>query len=287
MDMRRFLALGTANTGKTHYGAQLYGRLSGSEISRLKLVSLPTDVQLFATAFQRLQEGITAPHTQLGTYEELVLRVKDRETGKEIEIAWPDYAGEQLNEVVQSRQIPELWQNRIIESTDWLLFLRLDQIHNHDSIFTRPLAELLDALDEARKTSRSDNGPLAHNALLLPAQTQLIEMLQIFTYIRSRSTPASGTPGLTVLLSCWDELSVPNGTSPRQQLQERAPLLNAFLAENWGAESLRCFGLSALGRNLDESKPDSDYLELGPRHFGYLVLPSGEITADLTIPIAT
>jgi hypothetical protein len=46
------------------------------------------------------------------------------------------------------------------------------------------------------------------------------------------------------------------------------------------------YGLSSLGKTLRKDEPDDDYLNSGPEQFGYIVMPDGSRTPDLTAPIA-
>jgi len=41
-----------------------------------------------------------------------------------------------------------------------------------------------------------------------------------------------------------------------------------------------------LGKALDEKEPDKDYLDGGPEDFGYIILPDGSQSSDLTLPVS-
>ncbi|MNN72689.1 hypothetical protein D3C81_1887490 [compost metagenome] len=116
-------------------------------------------------------------------------------------------------------------------------------------------------------------------------QARLIELLQMLMFIRNESNSKPlASPRLGVLLSCWDELGTDElNQPPTQVLERRLPMFSSFIHSLW-AEPL-VLGLSALGRALAPNSSDMDYVVQGPEHFGYVVLPNGQHTPDLTQPI--
>lgn len=88
-------------------------------------------------------------------------------------------------------------------------------------------------------------------------------------------------PRLTILLSCWDELETTE--LPTGLLASRLPMLWSFVRSNWTAPTV--IGLSALERTLSTTDADEDYAIRGPEEFGYVVLPDGTKSPDITLPI--
>ena len=86
---------------------------------------------------------------------------------------------------------------------------------------------------------------------------------------------------LVVLLTCWDEMENPG--KPIEELHERLPMLRDFVVTNWKEPSV--LGLSALGRALDQDRPDEEYVSQGSEKFGYVILEDGTRRTDLTLPI--
>lgn len=264
------LLIGESGVGKTHYGAQLLNRLMNGA-GKLRMDGAATNLQPFEAAMGRLNEGLTADHTPTTTYVDSLWPILD-ENGLKAELVWPDYGGEQIKSMSSTRQIPAAWRDRVMASPAWLLLVRLQQSRVSEDIFSRPLNSITGASVDNREVQISD-------------QARLIELLQMLIYIRNESTTKQlASPCLGVLLSCWDELGAAEiNQPPAQVLEYRLPMFSSFIHSLW-ADPL-VLGLSALGRALAPNSSDMDYIAQGPEQFGYVVLPNGQHTPDLTQPI--
>ena len=60
-------------------------------------------------------------------------------------------------------------------------------------------------------------------------------------------------------------------------------MLADFVSTNWKQPII--VGLSSLERPLDRKVRDEEFVTRGPEQFGYVVLPDGQTSPDLTIPI--
>ena len=113
-------------------------------------------------------------------------------------------------------------------------------------------------------------------------QGRTIELLQMLLYLGQFSLDRPlRKPRLTILLSCWDELKTTE--LPPALLATRLPMLWSFIRSNWISPSI--LGLSALEKALSKTEPDVDYATRGPEDFGYVILPNGERSTDITLPI--
>lgn len=261
------LLIGEADVGKTHYGAQLLKRLMKGD-GGLRMDGAATNLEPFEAAMERLNEGMAANHTVTSTYVESVWPIADA-GGTKAELVWPDYGGEQVKTMWSTRRIPSPWRMRVLSAPAWLLLVRLQQTRISDDIFSRPLSELKGAGNGNREVQISD-------------QSRLIELLQMLLYVRGAvSTEPLQSPGLCVLLSCWDELGTDD--RPAAVLQQRLPMFANFVASTWATPLV--LGLSALERPLSARNRDPEYAARGPEQFGYVVLPDGERSSDLTLPI--
>ena len=264
---KSILLIGESDVGKSHYGGQLLKRLM-REDCRIRMDGAATNLEPFREVMVRLDAGLSAGHTPSETYHESRWPIVDDE-GHKADLIWPDYAGEQIKNIIDKRRLPNVWRDRIVKSSAWLLLIRPQKIRTDDDIFSRPLASLKGNSTEPREAQLSD-------------QARLIELLQILVYVRSTSDKRIGRlPSLVVLLTCWDELEVQG--KPSDMLHERLPMFRDFVASNW--ENSSVLGLSALGRALNEKKPDEDYITQGSEQFGYVVLEDGPRSLDLTLPI--
>ncbi|WBB56031.1 hypothetical protein [Verrucosispora sp. WMMD573] len=267
MSRDSILLLGESGVGKTHFGAQLLRRLMKGD-GRLRMSGQATNLEPFESALESLNEGKAAGHTATSTYMDSIWPVADV-AGHQAELVWPDYGGEQIKSMISSRRVSNAWQSRVRQAPAWLLLIRLQQTRFGEDIFSRPLGDLRGAAIENRELQISD-------------QARLIELLQMLVFVGGAATGRQADrPRLGVLLTCWDELDF-DGT-PAAALEERLPMLAAFVRSTWYAPSI--VGLSALGRPLSPHDRDSDYVSRGPEHFGYVVKPDGSHSSDLTLPI--
>jgi hypothetical protein len=270
---KTILLIGNSSSGKTHFGAQLLSRLQ-TRVGLLSLRETPSNVGVFESVLQRLGQGLSSDHTETGFYGEVILPAVGK-SGQMLDLVWPDYAGEQMTGeqgISQVRTVPAPWMDRIDSSDHWILMVRPLSTATQEDLLNRPL----------------HGEPGLHTAEKPPTpspQLQLVELLQILRHVKKVSNlDPTQSPRMLVLLSCWDELPAENAT-PSEILAEHLPALSAFLRANWAADSLMIYGLSALGKSLSATEVDSEYRNLGPEKFGFVVLPSGEQTWDLTLPI--
>jgi hypothetical protein len=91
---------------------------------------------------------------------------------------------------------------------------------------------------------------------------------------------------LAVALSCYDQLVERRKyATPLDALRAVAPMLASFVQVNWHESSHFVFGLSALGRPLDQKTPDEDFVDKGPASNGWIITPDGKELTDLTWPL--
>jgi hypothetical protein len=268
-EQHTILLVGESNVGKTHYGAQFLKRLMVKACA-LKMHGAPTNLEAFTTALGCLTEGKATDHTPASSYVESVWPIQDSE-GRLAELVWPDYGGEQVRKLVTERRIPATWRERVLEATDWVVLIRLHSLRSEEDLFTRPLQSFAKAetQDEPAAFEPSD-------------QARTIELLQMLLYLAQFSLDRPlRKPRLTILLSCWDELNTTE--LPPRLLAARLPMLWSFVRSNWTSPSV--IGLSALEKALSKTVPDADYATRGPEDFGYVILPNGERSTDITLPI--
>ena len=266
-DDKSVLLIGESGVGKTHYGAQLLKRLMKGD-GELRMHGAATNLEPFEAAMESLNEGVTAGHTATSTYVDSVWPIMDSK-GRRAELVWPDYGGEQIKAMSTTRRFPAAWRSRVLSTPAWLFVVRLQQTRVGDDLFSRPLKELKSTAGDTREAQMSD-------------QARLIELLQMLVYVRGAIRPTQlRNPRLCVLLSCWDELGTDE--PPPEVLKQRLPLVADFIRSTWAEPSV--FGLSALERPLKAREPDIEYAIRGPEQFGYVVLPDGQRSSDLTLPI--
>ena len=89
---------------------------------------------------------------------------------------------------------------------------------------------------------------------------------------------------VAILAACvaLSACTTPIGNSPRKQ--ELNKEIQQWMAEQNAPRDSRV-RITDLGRTLTPNNSDMDYIAQGPEHFGYVVLPGGHHTSDLTLPI--
>jgi hypothetical protein len=266
----KIAVFGKSNVGKSHYGAQLIGRLN-AETGILRMRGAAPDLAAFDDVVQSLSGGVPGVHTAAGSYTETILPVV-AESNVRIDLNWPDYAGEQVSALLEERIVPASWHQRVEGADGWVLLVRLKNAPLTDDIFSRPLGDLNSSRPEEYLVERS-------------SQARLVELLQMLLYTR-RSRTGKEKPALAVLLTCWDELKLREDIKPAEVLREKLPLLAAFLENNWEEGRVLFFGLSATGVALSKGSPNQDFIFKGAEQMGWAISSEGERTTDLTMPIA-
>lgn len=270
------IVLGGPDSGKTHYAAQLYGRLQRRP-GALRLrheAGTPPDLSPLNDVLVCLENGRSAGHTPTGTWAEVHLPLVDG-AGRATDLRWPDYGGEQVRAVAESRAVTPPWRDRLVAASGWLLFIR-------------PTAETAypDALDKLTKRSTAEAAPGARS-IGWDASARLTELLQILLHVAGVGTSSRvSSPRLAVMLSCYDEVQS-DAEAPREFLDGRFPLLSSFIESTWHQGSLSIWGLSSLGKALAKDGADDDFIDEGPEQQGWVIPPEGSRReADLSLPLA-
>lgn len=274
----RILVVGEHDVGKTNYGTQLLGRLRLAR-SRLEMDGPADSIAPFEAGLADLNEGRAPAHTPAGANHDLTLPL--RLGTRTFSLQWPDYGGEQVSEILRSRNMSETWHSRVRDADAWMLFLRLAAISNAPDALARPARQ-----PRRRKSS-------ATTASLAPAATdggwnansRSVELLQMLLHTKGVSLDRPvRSPPLVVALTCWDELGQP--LTPAAELARHLPMLHAFLKANWAPEALAIYGLSSLGGSIQTPEVSEKHRDLGPETQGFVVQPNGERSADLVEPLA-
>lgn len=271
------LIIGGPNVGKTHFGGQLYGRLNSRKFNyKITPDNRPADLTIFQDVINKLSEGKRAGHTESSANRNIELKIDD-DFGNKIVFAFPDYAGEQVKSIVDIRRINTIWKQYIEISSSWILFVRLDDINPIEDIINRGIP----SPDEIQK--RKEQAP----PVKISEAAHFVELLQILLYIKGIPFMNKiNKPNLTIVLSCWDVLNLPEDTIPNELLKTRLPLLYNFIKNNWADNSLAIIGLSSTEKTLND-EPDEEYIERTPIDFGYIINSKGEKEKDLTLSIRT
>ncbi len=273
------LVIGEHNVGKTNYGVQLLGRLRANAYPDICLDGTPDTIAPFDSGLTALNQGLTPAHTPSTSHLELVLPIRFNE--QRISLTWPDYGGEQISEILQSRSFSEAWQNRIAKADAWMLFLRLNTIDDSLDAIAHPAPK--GRVGAPKKTMELDATgaakPWNSNAKMIELVQMLLHEKRVSIHDRVK------LPALVVALSCWDEISTQKQDTPFAVIKRKLPLLYDFLTTIWDTEWITVFGVSSLGMAIEPNKVNEVFRDEGPERHGFIVNPDGLKTSDLSEPL--
>lgn len=266
------LLIGKPHSSKTVYLAQFYIRLQKKK-SQLKLSRPVANLTPIAPALAALTDGKEPEPTHAEQRVPFVLPITNGE--QEFELLCPEYGGEQINNIIRTRELDSQWMSAVNESDHWVFFIRLNGVNKAQDIsdITPNKANIASEQEER------------NNEYGVSDQVAFIELLQILLYQKNNDYHYRNRKvKLTIALTCWDELEI--SERPDAQLKKELPLFYAFVETNWHGDSWRILGLSALEFSLKDPVNCEKYTISGPESFGYMVLENGEITKDITQLIA-
>jgi len=261
------LLIGKPHSSKTVFLSQFYSRLLKKK-SRLRLYKSVDDLSPITGAREALASGEEPQTTPAEKSVKFYLPIQIG--GQQVDLKCPEYGGEQVVNIVESRELNKEWKSSIKDSDSWVLFIRLNNIN-----------KFLDISDITYTDQHKKNVENSIESDKLSDQCFFIELLQILLHQKGHDYHLKNSKSkLTVVLTCWDEMSIDE--RPYDVLKNKLPLLLNFMESNWNSDLLNILGLSAQGFALNTIENKEKYQIDGPEEFGYLVLAYGEKVDDLT-----
>lgn len=269
---KSILLIGKPHSSKTVFLTQLYSRLQKGK-SQLSLYKPVDDLSAIAAAREALSNGEEPQSTPSEINVKLNLPISIG--NDKIDLVCPDSGGEQVNHIIQRREVNAMWKASINESNNWVLFIRLNSVNG-----ALDLSNI--TVGEHHLNSSENHEPIPYS---ISEQVSYIELLQILLFVKGHDYHfRNESIKLTVVLTCWDEME--SILNPKDELSQRLPLLLNFIESNWSAEKLNIIGLSALGFSLSTNENREKYQYDGPENYGYLILSDGQKDTDITQLIA-
>jgi len=268
---KSILIIGKPGSAKTTFLAQ-FVIIARKAKSAVKFWKTPENIQPIEDAIKKLRSA-TETETTHAT-DNHIINLPVTINGKNLELKCPDYGGEQINEMLNIREINTHWSELINNSNSWIVFIRPQKL---ESIFD------LSNKTAPKEVSSNKDEPIP--LFKASEQSTIIELLQMMLSIKSVGYQAPIiTPKITIALTCWDEIE--ESITPVSFLEKNLPLLNQFLKNNWQSTSFKVIGVSAQGFRLNTSENKEKYLDYGPDKFAFIVRGnSTERIMDLTILI--
>ena len=260
------IIVGQPGTSKTTYLSQLVLQVEGKK-KAIKFRNKPDDISILKDAITRLRNGKEVQATPSDNNE--VIKLPLSIDGNEIDLICPDYAGEQISNLLEAREIDTKWIDLITQSSAWIIFVRPTQLSVFYDISTK-------SITEAEKTEHPSNIEFQ-----ISDQSNLIELLQILRHYKKLTVQQeTERPKLLVAFTCWDELD--DKVSPIEYGQRQLPLFYEYIANNWHNESFSFAGLSAQGGKISDVKENYDIF--GPEESAYIVeQDGGDRVYDLSV----
>ncbi|RNI23370.1 TRAFAC clade GTPase domain-containing protein [Rufibacter latericius] len=265
---KSILLIGRPHSSKTVFITQFYSKLRKGK-SKLTLHKPVDDLTTIAPARDSLANGEEPQSTPAESNLMLFVPIKFNEVI--IDLACPDYGGEQINKIIRERNLDKKWLDSIKSSNNWLLFIRLSSIDRSIDISNVTVTKEYLNKDENNFGS----------VFTISDQSFLIELLQILLDAKGHDFHFNNNQvKLVVALTCWDELNTDE--RPKDILKSNLPLLLDFIEANWSKESVKVLGLSAQGFSLNNPDNKLKYKTYGPEAFGYIINEEGGRVDDIT-----
>lgn len=265
---KQLLIIGMPYSSKTVFLIQFYSRLQKRK-SKMILEKTVGNLTPIISGREALANG-QEPESTIGRKSEKML-FSIRLDDKIIELMCPEYGGEQIDSVLSLREVNTNWKEAIINSNNWLYFIRLNSVSH--------------SLDASKmiltKKDLKTNKDTLESEYVISDQSAFIELLQIFLDLKGNDYHFKNKLlKLTVVLTCWDELETQN--TPREVLKDKLPMFLNFIEANWEVEKLKILGLSAQGFSLNTDENKEKYQIDGPEEYGYVIKQDGMKTNDIT-----
>lgn len=265
---KSILLVGKPHSSKTVFLTQFYSRLQRKK-SRLSLYQPIDDMSPIYDAQDALAKGDPPNPTPSEQHRKFNLPIQSHD--EKIDLLCPEYGGEQVTKIIESRSLSKEWSESIEECDNWIVFIRPNSIN-----------KALDISDVTVTNQLTKNASEKFNhEYAISEQVFFIELLQILLHAKGNDLHfVNNSISLTVVLTCWDELNTDK--KPTDFLKKALPLFLDFIKSNWHPEKLHILGLSAQGFSLDLPENKEKYQTLGPHNFGYIIMPDGTMENDIT-----
>lgn len=263
----KILLIGKPHSGKTTFIGQLCARVEANN-SALKLYKAVENLTPIIEATRALAKGEEVKTTPTDKNSVICLPLQHGEV--KIDLDCPDYGGEQVNHIIENREVDFKWADSIKQSENWILFIKPSDLNTSYDLSNKTI-----------KSEELENGNGKSEEYSVSDQSSFIELLQILLHTKGQDSHfKNATTKLTVVLTCWDELT--STSSPKEELKKILPLLLNFIETNWVESKVNILGLSSLGLSLKEQENKIKYQESGSENFGYMLKSDGAKDQDIT-----
>ena len=242
------LIIGLPNTGKTTFLAALWNAVYSEDPTKFfKLKDLPYARDYMVKISTEWATCKQLERTSIGSEKNVQMKLEDTESGKVIEVCFPDLSGETFLYQLKDSQCTKHYDSFASKANGILLF-----IHPNEVVEPVRIDEVASCRDVVGESDLGVDEMVAWKTEHLPTQVQLIELLQFYLHCRPLPTASR----IAVIVSAWDILLEAEEV-PEKWVEKRLPLLDQFLKANQERLLYRVYGLSAQGGDIEE---DMDHL---------------------------
>ena len=271
MSQENILICGLPDSGKTTFIAALWYLLFSEEISTsLSSEGLPDNREYLNKLSRKWCRIDPMDRTATDETQEILLHLKDNNTGEELNLRVPDMSGETWENIWSNRSCAKNAADWSRDASGVMLFVHADKIRQPIDIESNS--------DESETSEETEEVTWSPNKS--PTQVILVDILQALSY------PPLGDNKrrLAIIISAWDKAS-DAGLSPEEYVETYLPLLYQFLHNSGLFSQVKIYGVSALGGDLElEVELENLKAENTPSK-RIKVVEGNKSHHDLTVPI--
>ena len=278
--------IGLPGSGKTTYLAALWHTVNATDGQppALRIGSLAKGAPQYLNAIARKwRDAAEQDRTQVTGNKLVQMNLLDAQ-GNDVDVAFPDVAGETYQQMWESRDCDDETEH-MLQAGNVLLFINSDTIKkprwiNDDNRQAK-------AMNLESEDTTSAKG-VKWEPKMAPTQVQLVDLLQLL-----RQDPLDvGPRKLAIGLSAWDRVE-PEGLSPSDFLSAKLPLLSQYLKSDADGWDWRVYGISAQGGQY-KSNPDAKVAyDAAPEVLAIeeasdrikVISDDGTVSRDITAPL--
>jgi hypothetical protein len=282
-----FVIIGLPASGKTTFLAALWHLVeSGETQCRLVLNRYDGDLAYLNRIAEAWRNFEKVPRTSQVGDKDVIIHLRDRETGSRGAAFFPDLAGETFDAQVEARHCRPEFVDAVARGAGILFFVSADIKQDAMSVVELNAALPAGAAGPAGTDGEANAAgpappepPAEWGPRLIPTQVRVVQLLS--DLLRAPFDPRRRR--LTLLISAWD-LARGAGLDPDAWLASRMPLVHQFLRTNGASFEHRIFGVSAQGVDLGDNLAVDRVAGVTPSRRIQIVGPDGD-GHDLTLPL--
>jgi len=235
-----------------------------------QLVGDRTHLNRIASDWEKCEE---VPRTSTAAEVTVSMYLRESEGGSRSVVKFPDLSGESFSRQISHRTCERAYVEGLEGSGGILLFITANRVQDDVTIVDAA------SMYEGDKNSVESTEPVGWSPKMIPAQVQLVDLLQFLDHPPFRR----GQRRVAVIVSAWDVVAEPK-PRPDAWVQREMPLLHQYLMSNINVLESQVYGVSAQGGDVHSAADKENLLKLTPSKRIACVSVNGS-SHDLSGPI--